>query len=513
MSNPRSIARNALWNAAGTVANLAVGFVLMRFLYRHLGDTRYGWWLIIAALTSYFDVFDLGLRGSVGRNVAFYKARNDQPRVNALVCTAFWILCGLGGLILIATFALPNLFFAWYDVSLDEQASVRWALWLVGFNLALTFPLTIFDGVLWAFERFDVLNAIDIPMSILRGVFSLVLVMVGGGLVELALVIVAITLATAAFKAIHSFRADPELRIHPRHLEWQAARELFNFGFWQFVLSIGRRISGQIAGPVIGALLGPKLVPLQSVAARLPACTESLVSAATGVLTPVAAGLHATDRHEQQRRMYLEGGKFCTALALFFVIFYLAVGQSLITLWIGPGMESAGELLAILAVGELLPLSQWIGFSVVLGMGRHRELAWFSILEIGLIALLIFFLVRPFGLPGVCLALAIPGVLCRGVLQLGYTCRLLAIPLTSYLKHVIVPAVTTALPPATLLAALCWWRTPEDWFTFLAYAAVYGMAFLGSGCLILLGWEQTRTLLGHLRQEVLRLGYRAKNAG
>ena len=115
-----------------------VGFVLARYLYQHLGDTRYGWWLIIAALTSYFGFFDLGLRGSVGRNIAFHRARGEQDRVNAIVSTAVLILGAVAGLVLLATLALPALFFHWYAVPAAEQAGVRLALLLVGANLALT---------------------------------------------------------------------------------------------------------------------------------------------------------------------------------------------------------------------------------------------------------------------------------------------------------------------------------------------------------------------------------------
>lgn len=507
MSTPRTIARNVVWNAAGILTDMAVGFVLVRYLYRHLGETRYGWWLIIAALTSYFGFFDLGLRGSVGRNIAFHRARNDARQVNTFVSTALLILVLTAGLILLATCALPGLFFTWYDVPAAEQPGVRLALLLVGANLALTFPLSAFDAVLWAYQRFDVQNAIDIPLSLIRGGVSLALVAFGGGLVGLAVIVVLGTLVGAVLKAVLSFRTDPELRIAWRYCSRQAARDLFDFGFWQFVLGVGRKVSGQIAAPVIGAQLGEHLVPRQSVAARLPGYAESVVCAATTVLTPVATGLHATDGRDAQRSLFLEGGKYCTALALFFVVFFLCAGQSFITLWMGPGMESAGVLLAILALGELLPLSQWISYSVVLGMGRHRELAWFSILENILVAVLVFALVRRFGVAGVCVALAVPGALCRGVLQLVYSCRLLHVSPWDYAVRVIAPACAAALAPSALLAALSLWNPPLTWLELLASSAVYAVTYLGFCCRVLLGWERTRILAGLLRQEIVQLRY------
>lgn len=507
MSTQRTIARNVVCNAAGIVADMVVGFVLARYLYRHLGETRYGWWLIIAALTSYFGFFDLGLRGSVGRNIAFHRARDDAKQVNTIVSTAVLILSLTAGVILLATCALPTLFFSWYDVPPADQSGVRLALLLVGANLALTFPLSVFDAVLWAYQRFDVQNAIDIPLSLVRGTLSLMLVAWGGGLVGLACIVVAGTIVSAVLKAVCSFRADPALRLGWPSCSWQAARDLFNFGFWQFVLGVGRKITAQIAAPVIGANLGEHLVPRQSVAARLTGYAESVVFAATTVLTPVATGLHATEGHDRQRGLFLEGGKYCTVLALFFVIAFLCIGPSFITLWMGPGLESAGALLAILALGELLPLSQWISYSVVLGMGRHRTLALFSILEITLVAVLIAVLIGPQGVVGVCVALAAAGVLCRGLLQLLYTCCLLEVSPWTYVRRVFVPAVVVALAPAAGLAALSLWNPPGTWVEFLVYSSSYVIMYLVSGCLVLLGWERTLALAGMLLHEIGQLRY------
>ena len=463
MTMKRTIARNVLWSWAGTLTDMAVGFILARYLLKHLGDTRYGLWLIIASLTSYFSYFDLGVRSSVGRYIAYYRARGDQERVNAIVSTAFFFLSAVALLVFACTLALPLLFFDWYDVAADQQSGVQTALFLVGVNLALTFPLSIFDATLWGLQRFDIQNIIEIPASLLRGGLTLGLVASGGGLVAIAWVVVLVTLATAACKVVFTFRSDPTLRMNPRRMSRDAALDLFSFGLWQFVLSIGRRIPGQLAAPVIGAKLMPDLVPPQSVAARLPAYAESLTFSGTGVLTPVATGLHATENHDQQRVLFLEGGKFCTALALFFVILFVCIGESLVTLWMDRELQSVGLLLTILALGELLPLSQWMSYSVVLGMGRHRTLALFSVLENVLVFTLMFILVQTHGVVGVCLALAIPGMFCRGMLQLLYSCHVMQVPLRLYAVRTLLPAVLTAAGPAVLLAVLTSWHRPAAW--------------------------------------------------
>src|SRR5262245_37221296 len=103
MSSKHVVARNVLWNWAGMATYMLAGFVVAPFLVHHLGETNYGLWILIASLTGYFSLLDLGVGGSVGRNVAFHRAKNDQDAVNAIVSTALALLSGVALLALAGT--------------------------------------------------------------------------------------------------------------------------------------------------------------------------------------------------------------------------------------------------------------------------------------------------------------------------------------------------------------------------------------------------------------------------
>src|SRR6266850_5095296 len=61
---PSAAATNLI---AGTVTkylvlplNIGLGIVLMPFTVRHLGQTDYGLWMLVASMTTYFQLLDLG---------------------------------------------------------------------------------------------------------------------------------------------------------------------------------------------------------------------------------------------------------------------------------------------------------------------------------------------------------------------------------------------------------------------------------------------------------------------
>ena len=56
-------------------------------------------------MTGYFSLLDLGVRSSVGRYVAYHRARGEQDGVNAMLSTSIAILLGVGLLVVLATVA------------------------------------------------------------------------------------------------------------------------------------------------------------------------------------------------------------------------------------------------------------------------------------------------------------------------------------------------------------------------------------------------------------------------
>src|SRR5437870_3526113 len=116
MASARTIARNVIWNWSGMIIRMGVGFLIAPFLVRQLGQDGYGLWLLVASLTGYFSLLDLGVRGSVGRNIAFHRAKRDHAGVNGIFNTSLAILFGVAGFALFATCAVVPAFFLMFDV-------------------------------------------------------------------------------------------------------------------------------------------------------------------------------------------------------------------------------------------------------------------------------------------------------------------------------------------------------------------------------------------------------------
>ena len=76
---------NSVWNLlTGTATrylllavNVGLGIFLMPFTVRHLGTTEYGLWMLVASMTAYFQLLDLGYGNGLVRHVSDADARGD----------------------------------------------------------------------------------------------------------------------------------------------------------------------------------------------------------------------------------------------------------------------------------------------------------------------------------------------------------------------------------------------------------------------------------------------------
>jgi O-antigen/teichoic acid export membrane protein len=494
----RTVARNVLCNWAGTAVHMACGFITVPYLLGELGQEGYSLWTLIASLTGYFDLLDLGLRGSLGRNIAFQHAHGDRAGVRAVFNTGLALLSGGAALVLTGTAVVVLIFTDLFAVPPEQVAETRLALALIGLNLALVFLFYAFEGVLWAYQRFDLLNAVEIPGVLARTALTFALVTGEGGLVTLAVITLSITLASGATKITLAQLVAPDLRPRPGDVCRAAARGLYSFGVWCVLVNVARVVTFRAGEPIIGNRLGVALVAPFSVAARLVSYANTVLLTATGVLTPVATALHARGRYTQQQALFVQGGKFCFALGLFFLGLYAFLGGPLLELWTHGRLPLAAPVLLVLILGEVLPMSQWVTYCMVLGMNRHRPWACMGLLEAASVISLALTVGQAHGLVGVAVTVAVPAAVFRGLVPMVYACRILGVPLWRYAAQALAPALATVAVPAAGLALVTAWSAPANWFALVGYAAAYGVAFLLAAGVVLVGVGQVKAHGGAL---------------
>jgi O-antigen/teichoic acid export membrane protein len=493
---------NMTANTAGTVINMLSGLIVMPYLIRTLGSGTYGLWILIGTMAGYFGVLDLGVSTALGRLVAAHRARGEHDRVNQVMSTSFALLLIVFVIVCAATGIALVIFPRVFLVPANELVDVRYALILVGLNLALTFPGFTFAGFLWGHERFDLENGVRIPCLIIRAVLSITAVSASMPLMSLGVIVFGVDTLGNLARMVLCFKLDPDLRLAWHHVRRGKVREIFSIGGWMSVISWSRLLTPQIAPTFIGIRIGSAAVTTFVVARQLVAYANMFANTATQVLAPRAIAAHATESADTQMALFIEGGKFSYALSLFFCGGLFCLGLPFIHWWQHGSQDAAYPLLLVLVLGESMPMSQWLTYSVLLGANRQRPLSLLLLSEAAISLPLMIAFVGGAGLFGVSVAVAFSVFLVRGLFQLLYGCRLLKVSVLSYCKRVFVPVTAFATPPIAALYAVSMRVSPQ---TFR------GTFLLGGAYCIVFVAVMTVTLVGPARFRALVVGLRSRS--
>jgi hypothetical protein len=194
-------------------------------------------------------------------------------------------------------------------------------------------------------------------------------------------------------------------------------------------------------------------------------------------MAPRAAANHSTGSADAQLTLFMRGGRFAYALALFFLGGFIALGSQFIDLWQHGSQSAAYLLLLVLLGGEILPMSQWLTYSVIVGSSRHGALGWLAIMEAVLAATLAYVCSQTFGLLGVACAVAFSALLTRGIFQWLWGCRIMQVPIAEYVRYVFVPTTAIAVIPIALLVIVGSFLRYVSWVTLLGVGAAYTLVF------------------------------------
>ncbi len=401
------IIRNVLVNWTAFAVTLLSGFWMMPFLIRHLGEAEYAVWIITGSLVSYLGLLDFGITQSTVKYVAEHRARGDQAAINRVVTSGLSVFSVVGAFSLLASLGLALHFNRFFPSQLPDS-TVAIVVALVGLNVAITFPASVFLGVLRGYQRYDI-GAAAMSVSIVTRCAVIAWVISDGyGLVALAAITLFFDVLRLVYVTYRVFRLNSDIRIGRAHFASSELKKLFGHSVWIFLIMVGDQINFATDTIVIGYFLPPVALTIYAIAGRLVTYLRQLVLEMVGVLMPAVSGLHAQDDAAGVEALLVAGAKWTTLLALPPAAVFWVLGERFISLWIGPKYApGASQLLDILTVGVLAHLAEMTVTTVLVGTGRARVVARWVVAQALVNLALSLILIRTYGLVGVALGTTI----------------------------------------------------------------------------------------------------------
>ena len=364
----KAIGRGLISNFVATVVPSLLAIFAVRVLVGDLGPSRFGVLSLAWSFIGAIGLLDLGIGRALTRFLAA-RTETDVKRESAVVWTslaALFLIGTVGAAVgWIASAPVARLFVHEDWSLLPETAR---ALRVMSISIPLVLLSSGLQGILEAFSRFELRNAIAIPLAILNLLVPVVLLKLGaqlpvmlGGLVLLRL------LATGCF-LIASVQVLPSMRI--LRFTRSGVRSVFSFAGWVTVSNAIGPLLIQFERFSLGTFVALAAVAFYSTPFDVLNRVTALSGAALNVLFPALSQAVA---HEPDRAPRLVSRGQLIVLGMAFPAFLLlaAIAPEGLRLWLGADFShQASGAARLLAASIFVNCMAWLPFSLLQAAGR-----------------------------------------------------------------------------------------------------------------------------------------------
>lgn len=467
-----SLKINALSNWVALGVNIIIGFFLTPAIFAHLGEKRFGMWMLVSSVVGYFGLLRLGVGTGVFRYVPLFRGKNHEDKVHAVVSTAMAFYIVIGVAIFVTLFLCAGLIADFFQGGPELSLLIR----LVGLAAALECPSRILDTAIRSYEGFVFANLVSILGAALRAGALFGCIFMGYGLIAMgwAIVIVAFLGLLAVGMTFRSVCKEVHLSI--KRISFSQLKMLVCFGIVIVIATGANLLTHECPKQITGKVVSLEALGLFGIAALLVSYYRQLIYALTKVLMPRFSYLSGQKADNEARQLFLRGSRYVTIVAGAVALLLWSVGPSFLRLWVkDDNINLAIPTLIILAAGTLVLLSHYTSIYLLYGFGQQKKIAALAIIEGISVFAISLVLSRKYGMTGVAVGVAVPLVLVRGIIQTIYVCRLVKVSFwTYYADRIFRPWMI-----AIILAIASYWLGVAN------LANTWLVLFLTSGLIIL----------------------------
>lgn len=356
------------------ILNNIIGITYTPFMLRMMGQNEYGLYSLISSIVAYLTVLDLGFGAAITRYTAKFRAENklhEQYQMFGM----FLILYSVIGIIAFIIglglyFNVENLFGS--TMTQSDFYKIKIMLLLMIFNIAFTFPMSIWGAIITAYEDFVFQKLVNIARIVLNPLVMIVLLCLGYKAIAMVAVITCFNAITLAINAWYCWK-KLKIKVEFGYFNGAFLKEIGIYSFWIFLAAIVDRIYWSSGQFVLGIFSGPKAVAIYAVAIQLSVIFTGFSTAVSSVFLPkVTAMVTKNDDYKQVSDLFIRTGRIQYIIIAFILVGFILFGKQFILLWAGKEYEEAYPIALLFFIPLTVPLIQNLGIVILQARNKMK---------------------------------------------------------------------------------------------------------------------------------------------
>ena len=500
------VAINSASNVAVWILNAMVLIWLQRYLLKRISTEEYSIYPVLASLIVFLPLFTRVFTAGLARYIVEAYAKGDDRRVTQIVSSIFALLSIIGLLVLIG-----GLIFARFvdsiltiDPRFVVDARIMFSLMVISF--AFNVMMSPFRTGFHVRQKFVLLNMIQVGRELLH--IALLFILLFGVSTRVLWVAVASSSANICGVAVITLigrRLVSALRFRWKRIKWSVAREVVSFGGWSLIGQLANLIRLH-ADLIILNKLGTPLDVTCFHLGSIPLRKISRLSVRVRQpLSPQLTAMHATEKKETLRHVYLTGNRYALWASMAVTVPLIIFAYELVPLWVG------NEFIMAATVGLLLLASFPILYTNIMMSNIARAQAkirsivsrtiWLQLFNLLLTLYLVG--VRHMGAVGSALSTFITMTFLYPVFIFPVAFRLVNLKFGTWIRETVFPGLLPAITGAIVLILLKIFLKPTT-LTLLAVCIMLGIITYGLTLILFCLQPYDRKQLSYVLSKVRR---------
>lgn len=355
------------------IAGLVISVIYTPVMLRLLGKSEYGIYNIAASVVSYLGLLDFGFGSTYIRFFSRYSVENDKEglkKLNGVFITLFSAL-GLIALVLgsVLTFNLEVFFGAKFTPLELERTKILLIILIL--NLAISFPLQVFNSYIGANECFVYQRILQLAKTIFNPLIAIPLLLMGYKSIGLVVATVAVNMTINilnVYYALHKLN----MQITIRRGNAELVKEIATFSGFIFINMLVDEINWNVDKFLLGTFSGTTAVAVYSLAGQLNNYYKSVSTSVSSVFGPRIHRLVLNNSDRELTELFSKVGRIQFMMLSCVLLGACFWGEYFIRLWAGKSYIKSYPMLLILMFSVTIPLIQNLGIEIQRAKNMHQ---------------------------------------------------------------------------------------------------------------------------------------------
>lgn len=351
-----------------------IGILYTPIMLRLLGKSEYGLYQLVYSVVSYLGLLSFGFGSAYVRFYSRYKVKNDEDgiaRLNGMFITIFLIIAlisVLAGSVLV--FNVELIFKQ--GLTSSEISIARILMILMVFNLAVTFPSSVFDSYVTAHECYFFQRVVSLLQTVLNPFLTLPLLLMGYKSISLVVVTTILTVGKFIMN-VYYCRKKIDMRFKFKNMQFSLLKEIWVFSFFIFLNMIVDQINWSVDKFILGMFGGTVAVTVYAVGGQINTLYMSLSTSVSSVFIPRINTIVAdNDDNNQLTDIFTRVGRIQFIVLALVLCGFILLGKYFISVWAGNGYDSAYYVVLLLIIPVTVPLIQNLGIEIQRAKNMHK---------------------------------------------------------------------------------------------------------------------------------------------